>query len=105
MLIIRNTDGSTEGNPDPARTDLEAIGHERRPIMSVIRAKCLDCSSGQPSEIRRCTAVKCALWPYRMGSNPFRAPRTGTGGFARKNPAISDDGFEDDGIQDETLAA
>jgi hypothetical protein len=43
-----------------------------RPILDVIRAKCLDCSAGQADEVRKCVAVTCALWPYRMGSNPFR---------------------------------
>ena len=92
-LIIHNADGSTEGNPRPSRQDLEAIGHTRRSPMTVIRAKCLDCSAGQQSEVRRCTAVKCPLWPYRMGSNPFRAPRAGSHGFARKTPHVGGNGF------------
>src|SRR5260370_37092818 len=33
------------------------------------------CSGGSESEARKCTAIGCALWPYRMGWNPFRAPR------------------------------
>jgi hypothetical protein len=41
----------------------------------VIRAKCIDCSGGSESEARKCTAIGCALWPYRMASNPFRVPR------------------------------
>jgi hypothetical protein len=76
-LIIRNPDGSGEGNPRPERGELEGAGHCRRSIMSVIRAKCQDCSAGNLAEVRRCTAVGCALWPYRMGHNPFRAPSTG----------------------------
>ena len=32
-------------------------------------------SGGSESEARKCTAIGCALWPYRMASNPFRAPR------------------------------
>ena len=35
-----------------------------------IRAKCLDCCCGHPSEVRICTAVKCPLYPYRMGKRP-----------------------------------
>jgi hypothetical protein len=38
---------------------------------NVVRAKCLDCCCGQESEVRKCTAFGCSLWPYRMGSNPF----------------------------------
>ena len=33
--------------------------------LEAIRRKCLDCSSYQPSEVRRCEAVKCPLWPFR----------------------------------------
>lgn len=57
------------------RTLLEKIGHTGGPLLSIIRAKCLDCSQNA-SEVRKCTAVDCSLWPYRMGSNPFRAERT-----------------------------
>jgi hypothetical protein len=38
-----------------------------------IRAKCLDCSGGAESEVRKCVAIGCALWPFRMGYNPFHA--------------------------------
>lgn len=41
----------------------------------VVRAKCLDCCGDQESEIRKCTALACWLWPYRMGSNPFSTRR------------------------------
>jgi hypothetical protein len=37
----------------------------------VVRAKCLDCCCYQEAEIRKCTALACVLWPYRMGTNPF----------------------------------
>lgn len=32
-----------------------------------IRLKCLDCCCGNSAEVRRCTALKCPLWRYRMG--------------------------------------
>jgi hypothetical protein len=54
---------------------LAEIGHSQMPLLKVIRAKCLDCSY-TASEVRRCTAVDCSLWPYRMGTNPFRAERS-----------------------------
>jgi hypothetical protein len=50
--------------------DLRALGHPESPIKA-IRAKCLDCSSGDRSEVRKCVASGCALWPFRMGVNPF----------------------------------
>ena len=38
--------------------------------VKAIRAKCLDCCCGNTAEVRRCPAVKCALYPYRMGKRP-----------------------------------
>ncbi len=32
-----------------------------------IRAKCLDCCCGQHGEVRRCTAMNCPLWRFRLG--------------------------------------
>lgn len=37
---------------------------------SAIRAKCVECSGGALSEVRECPITKCALWPYRMGTDP-----------------------------------
>ena len=51
---------------------LRVLGHPETPLKS-IRGKCLDCSNGVPSEVRKCVAVHCPLWPFRMGSNPFHA--------------------------------
>jgi hypothetical protein len=50
--------------------DLRGLGHPESPIKA-IRAKCLDCSSGNDAEARKCTATGCALWRFRMGVNPF----------------------------------
>jgi hypothetical protein len=36
-----------------------------------IRAKCIDCCGGQLTEVRKCVAIHCALWPFRMGHSPF----------------------------------
>ncbi|MGA2775652.1 MAG: hypothetical protein ABSE81_06295 [Candidatus Omnitrophota bacterium] len=40
--------------------------------VKAIRAKCLDCSGFQPSEVRRCESEDCPLFPYRLGKNPNR---------------------------------
>jgi hypothetical protein len=40
--------------------------------LKVIRAKCLDCTNNQPSEIRRCIIDDCPLFNYRFGNNPSR---------------------------------
>jgi len=50
--------------------DLRELGHPASPIRA-IRAKCLDCSGGNDAEVRKCVAVGCALWAFRMGHNPF----------------------------------
>lgn len=59
---------------DPRNLDddvFEQIGHTKMPILKVIRSKCLDCCGGADSEVRRCPATTCELWPYRMATNPF----------------------------------
>ncbi len=60
-------------------TDLNALGHGKLPLLKAIRAKCLDCCCDQPSEVRKCTAFRCALWPFRLSSKPF-SERTGNPG-------------------------
>ena len=60
---------------DPRRmsiSELIALGHQAGPLLAVIRAKCLDCVGDELGEVRKCTAVDCALWPFRMAHNPFR---------------------------------
>lgn len=79
-LTTRHPSGETEG-ADPRELsldDLRAAGHEKTPMLKVIREKCLDCCAGNAAEVRRCTSVSCALWPYRMAANPFdRRPGVG----------------------------
>jgi hypothetical protein len=86
QLIVRNLDGSTEGvSPHSLSADeLRSAGHLPAPILQVIRHKCIDCSGGSISEARRCTAIGCDLWPYRMGTNPFRRGMTNAGAFGAK---------------------
>jgi hypothetical protein len=79
-----DTDPNNTGSPptqDPA--DSNAALHVRRPILEVIRDKCIDCSGGSRAEVARCTAVRCALWPYRSGHSPWAKPR----GPGKRNPA------------------
>src|SRR5215472_16981242 len=83
-IVIRKTDGSTEGAELRALSpvDLRDAGHDNTPLLQVIRAKCLDCCGDQPSEVRFCTATRCRLWLYRMGTNPFANPRGPSRRFA-----------------------
>ena len=71
------TEGGNLVGRDPrqmGRIGLEAAGFEPSSPMEVFRAKCLDCCGGSSQEVRYCIATSCPLWPYRMSSNPFRAP-------------------------------
>jgi len=43
--------------------------------IKAIRAKCLDCCAGQPSEVKECTVTDCHLFAFRFGKNPHRAKR------------------------------
>jgi hypothetical protein len=54
------------------RAIMADIGGPQTPTRA-IRAKCLDCSGGSQSEVRKCVAVECPLWPFRMGGNVFHA--------------------------------
>lgn len=36
-----------------------------------IRAMCIECMGGMQAEVARCTSDDCALFPFRMGKNPF----------------------------------
>ena len=46
-------------------------GHNAQSPLRAIRAKCLDCSCYQASEVRLCEAIKCPLWPFRAGKHPW----------------------------------
>lgn len=69
-------DGGYPIGRDPreiSATKFQGAGIEGMPLLKVIRAKCSDCCCGNTGEVRRCVAVNCPLWPYRMGTNPFRS--------------------------------
>lgn len=55
------------------QAELEAAGHARMSPLRALRLRCLDCCAGSPDEVRLCTAVTCPSWPFRAGSNPWRA--------------------------------
>ncbi len=41
--------------------------------VKAIRKKCLDCCNYQSKEVRLCTIVNCAIYPYRFGRRPNKA--------------------------------
>jgi hypothetical protein len=55
---------------------LNALGHEKQPLLRMIRANCIECCAGAEAEVRRCRMHWCPFWPYRMATNPFAAPRS-----------------------------
>lgn len=70
-------DGTPQGR-DPRKmgpADMEALGLERISRGDAMRAKCLDCMGGNAAEVRRCGDMTCALWPFRMGTDPFHERR------------------------------
>lgn len=50
------------------------MGEITNPVKA-IRAYCMECSCGQTSEVKECPIVKCPLYPFRMGKNPYRQRR------------------------------
>jgi|SRR5579872_5801762 len=66
-------DGGELIGRDPRRltpADFAAAGITLRRPMKAVRAKCVDCCSGNESEVRKCVSRSCPLWPMRMGSLP-----------------------------------
>lgn len=53
---------------------LARFGIERNPVLSAVRAKCLDCA-GTWLEVERCECANCPLWPFRFGRDPWRRRR------------------------------
>jgi len=43
--------------------------------VKAIRAHCLDCCYDNTAEVKACPVEKCALHPFRLGKNPYRAKR------------------------------
>jgi hypothetical protein len=62
---------------DPREVPLSILSlwHREANPLKAIRARCLDCCCGSGPEVRKCTAVACPSWPFRMGVNPFREKR------------------------------
>ena len=62
---------------DPRRMtpdELRDMKHEPMSVIAALRARCLDCMGGSADEVRKCVAMTCPSWPFRMGKNPWRAP-------------------------------
>jgi hypothetical protein len=62
-------------HPGDVPLDFLSLKFRAQNPLKAIRQKCLDCCCGNAAEVRKCVAVDCALWPYRMSTNPFRQKR------------------------------
>jgi hypothetical protein len=71
------TDGGELIGKDPRKVPLPILSryHSEKNPLKALRARCLDCCCGVATEVRKCTAVNCPSWPFRMGKNPFRKKR------------------------------
>lgn len=58
------------GEVDYAAVVVRYMGKIRNP-MTAIRARCIQCTNGQVSEVKLCPCETCALHPFRMGKNIF----------------------------------
>jgi len=54
--------------------DFKRYGHDRTSRGSAIRGMCLQCMGGSAHEVLLCASSPCPLWPFRMGTDPWRAP-------------------------------
>ena len=62
-------------HPGEVPSEILALYHSERNPLKALRARCLDCCCGNAAEVRKCTAVACPSWPFRLGVNPFREKR------------------------------
>lgn len=62
--------------PAEVPSEILALYYREKNPLKALRARCLDCCCGSASEVRKCVAVECPSWPFRMGKNPFRQKRT-----------------------------
>jgi hypothetical protein len=70
--IEAGSDGRAIGR-DPRKMgpgELRALGHMPMAPAAAIRAHW----AVRATEVRKCTAVRCPSWPFRLGANPWRAP-------------------------------
>lgn len=44
-------------------------------LLKTIRAKCLNCTCDQPTEVKLCPSTDCSLWPFRMAKDPYKRSR------------------------------
>ena len=76
QIGLKPRDGFDAGR-DPrsmSPDELKQLGHARVSPLRALRLHCLDCCNESAQEVRLCTAVDCASWPFRLGKNPWLSP-------------------------------
>lgn len=76
QIGLEQRDGDDVGR-DPrcmSADELTQLGHSRVSPLRALRLKCLDCCNDSAQEVRLCTAVDCASWPFRLAKNPWLSP-------------------------------
>jgi hypothetical protein len=63
-------------HPGDVPSEILSLKFRAQNPLKAIRERCLDCCCGNASEVRKCTAIDCPSWPFRMGTNPFRRKRS-----------------------------
>jgi len=101
--LIEAEPGGYDIGRDPRKIgrDVLAAYHDPMPVLKAIRAKCIDCFGGSEAEARKCTALACPLWPFRMASNPWRDTSNYRGrvGFGSKIQACGGESCAGDAIE------
>jgi hypothetical protein len=59
-------------HPADVPPEILSLNFRAQKPLKAIREKCIDCCCGNVAEVRKCVAFDCNLWPFRMGTNPFR---------------------------------
>jgi hypothetical protein len=73
---FQTDDGELIGkHPCDVPSQILSLNFRAQNPSKAIREKCLDCCCANAAEVRKCVAVDCPLWPFRMSTNPFRKKR------------------------------
>lgn len=77
LALEQHSDGQMIGR-DPRllqQSELREIGHRPMSAQEALRLRCIDCCSGSMDEVRKCVAIACPAWPFRMGKSPWKEKR------------------------------
>ena len=74
-LLEKDGDGDVVGRSplQCTRQELAAEGHAPISAQEALRLHCLDCCANNAAEVRKCVAVRCVSWPFRLGRSPWKA--------------------------------